>query len=64
MSSLVGGSARYFCDNGFSLVGDSRRVCRPDETWSGDVPTCERKYDTTKCSVHDCIVDSVYLEFW
>ncbi len=43
MSSLVGGSARYFCDNGFSLVGgDSRRVCRPDETWGGDVPTCER----------------------
>ena len=43
MSSLVGGMARYFCVNGFNLVGNPSRVCQADETWSGNTPRCERK---------------------
>ena len=35
--------ATYTCDPGFILVGEPTRVCRDDETWSGEEPTCERK---------------------
>ena len=35
--------ATYTCNEGFSLVGDSRRVCQ-DREWSGKAPVCSRKY--------------------
>lgn len=41
ISSLMGGVARYFCGNGFNLIGNPSRVCQADETWSENTPTCE-----------------------
>lgn len=33
----------YQCRRGYKLVGESRRRCRADKTWSGTVPVCERQ---------------------
>ena len=33
----------YRCDRGYKLVGERRRRCRADRTWSGSVPACERQ---------------------
>ena len=41
-----GGVANYTCDPGFSLIGDYARICGSDGTWSGEPPTCERKFIT------------------
>ena len=32
------------CDFGFVLQGDEQRVCIENETWSGELPTCFRKF--------------------
>ena len=32
--------AEYSCDCGFILLGASRRVCQPSNTWTGEEPTC------------------------
>ena len=31
----------YKCDEGFSLIGSSTRVCKSDGKWSGEEPVCE-----------------------
>ena len=33
----------YKCDEGYSLIGSSRRVCQSSGKWSGEEPFCERK---------------------
>ncbi|XP_065177711.1 uncharacterized protein LOC135808448 [Sycon ciliatum] len=30
----------YYCDDGFTLRGQSKRVCYSNATWSGDPPVC------------------------
>ena len=42
---LVGGEARYFCNDGYRLNGVSNRLCQYDENWSGSEPRCERKFN-------------------
>jgi len=37
-------SVEYKCDEGFSLIGSSTRVCRSDGMWSGEEPVCEGKH--------------------
>ena len=32
----------YKCDEGYSLIGPSTRVCQFSGKWSGDEPFCER----------------------
>ena len=36
--------AKFTCDFGFDLIGNSQRVCQPDGTWSNMVPRCRRKF--------------------
>ncbi|XP_078686191.1 IgGFc-binding protein-like isoform X4 [Branchiostoma floridae x Branchiostoma belcheri] len=32
----------YSCDPGYELVGPTSATCQSDESWSADVPTCQR----------------------
>ena len=32
----------YECDDGFELIGNSRRYCRSTGSWSGTAPTCKQ----------------------
>ena len=43
-SRTPGSTATYTCDFGFVLQGDEQRVCMENETWSGEPPTCLRKF--------------------
>ena len=36
----------FKCDEGYSLIGPSARVCQSNGNWSGEEPFCERKHDT------------------
>ena len=33
----------YKCDEGYSLIGSSTRVCQSSGEWSGEEPFCERE---------------------
>ena len=33
----------YKCDEGYSLIGPSKRVCQSNGKWSGEEPLCERE---------------------
>ncbi|XP_038073810.1 sushi domain-containing protein 2-like isoform X2 [Patiria miniata] len=39
-STNVGGVARFTCNDGYTLQGDSELVCQENGQWSGKVPTC------------------------
>ena len=39
----VGTLVTYSCNPGYTLNGDTIRICRSDGTWSGSEPTCEGK---------------------
>ena len=39
-SNKVGGTATYYCDDGYELVGDDTRVCRASGLWAGTMPFC------------------------
>ena len=43
----VGDTAFYSCSNGYTLVGKSRRECKPTGTWSGESPWCTRRGENT-----------------
>ena len=43
-SRTPGSTATYTCNFGFVLQGDEQRVCMENETWSGEPPTCLRKF--------------------
>ena len=34
-------TAKYTCNTGYRLVGDSPRTCQDNGQWSGTTPTCE-----------------------
>ena len=34
--------AIYECNEGFEIVGNSRRSCQSTGSWSGDEPTCKQ----------------------
>ena len=36
----------YHCKEGFNLIGLPTRYCQSDGSWSGSLPSCERKYRT------------------
>ena len=37
-------TANYTCDLGYSLNGNSTRTCEGSGEWSGNQPSCERKW--------------------
>lgn len=41
--NTVGSIAMYICNQGFTLVGDSRRMCKANGLWSPAKPFCRRK---------------------
>ena len=43
--------ATYSCHHGFSLVGNATIECKPDGTWSQDIPLCIRKWTTFSSNV-------------
>ena len=48
-SRTPGSTATYTCNFGFVLQGDEQRVCMENETWSGEPPTCLRKFRFHSC---------------
>ena len=43
-SRVVGSTASYQCNRGYTLIGEEERVCLPDGSWSGYAPTCQGQY--------------------
>ena len=41
--TTVGSRAQFSCNRGFSLAGNSVRVCLANGQWSGYTPRCKRK---------------------
>ena len=41
-------TATYTCNTGYNLASDTTRTCQANGTWSGTVPTCDRKSITSK----------------
>ena len=39
--NLPGTKAMYKCNDGFRLVGASKRLCQRDGTWDGRAPVCK-----------------------
>ena len=46
--TAVGAHAKYFCDEGFYLVGDRFRECL-ESGWSGEAPICKCKLSSNLC---------------
>ncbi len=57
----VGTMATYTCHTGYTLTGDSVRVCQNDRKWSGSTPTCQgedkiNSYNSLLICMHACAV--------
>ena len=46
--TTFGQTATYNCNTGYSLVGDSSRMCQATGNWSGSEPTCQSMYVTNR----------------
>ena len=46
--TLEGDTAEYSCTEGYELNENGTRICGPNETWSGEEPTCISKPWPTK----------------
>ena len=42
---LLFNTTEYRCNEGYELIGDNRRNCQQDETWTGAKPTCRSKQE-------------------
>ena len=47
----VGSVAVYFCDDGYTLDGDSTRECLPSGLWNGTTPQC---VEIDRNGMHEC----------
>lgn len=45
--TIIGSRATYACNKGFTLMGNSNRICQPTGDWSGQEPTCSSKSNCT-----------------
>lgn len=43
--NLLGGVARYSCDETYVLDGPEERTCQDNGMWSGDEPMCTREWE-------------------
>ena len=48
----VGDTAAYQCNGGYSLIGTASRRCLSTGKWSGHNPTCMRKYNYNRKTIH------------
>ena len=39
----VGQQATYECNEGYNLIGEFKRICQLNSTWSGVQPVCTAK---------------------
>ena len=39
----VGQQATYECNKGYNLIGEFKRICQLNSTWSGEEPVCTAK---------------------
>ena len=77
-SSMLGGIALYTCSPGYDVVGEVRRECLCNSTWSGSKTVCQGLYNThfhaniivrcmwmvvTKLPFVHCIVHNWYAFF-
>ena len=54
---LLGNTTEYRCNEGYELIGDSRKRCQQDETWTGVEPTCRSKQERySKTSLNYCCI--------
>ena len=42
--TVFGSTATYTCNDGFRLEGEETRKCEATALWSGEAPTCVRKF--------------------
>ena len=61
-SFQVGSAARYECDDGFTLSGNSIRTCRANGYWSGTDPICIGKSAGCMIFSYTAAVDMVIME--
>ena len=47
-----GSQATYFCRDGYRLKGEGSRTCQSNGLWTGEKPSCVRKYE--KSQVFSC----------
>ena len=38
--TIAGSVATYECDNAYTLMGTTQRMCRSDGRWKGSIPSC------------------------
>lgn len=50
--SSTGAEAVYFCNDGYRLEGERRRVCQSDGLWNGSVATCDLIISTPTTSMN------------
>ena len=48
---LPGATAVYMCNEDYTLDGESSKVCGPNGTWSGHVPSCHPQADTSSTDI-------------
>ena len=54
---VVGATASYTCNTGYTLSGNNMRTCQEvnDGTWTGSDPSCNREFNLTFEVVTHCI---------
>ena len=45
--TIIGSRATYACNKGFTITGNSNRICQPNGDWSGQEPICSSKSNCT-----------------
>ena len=46
--TIIGSRATYACNKGFTITGNSNRICQPNGDWSGQEPICSSKSNCTR----------------
>ena len=60
-STSVGSVARYSCNPGFRVNGESTRQCLEQGVWSGNEPICESKHSYLILGANCFDILSLYL---
>ncbi|XP_031704491.1 inactive serine protease PAMR1 [Anarrhichthys ocellatus] len=56
-------SVNYRCHPPFTLIGSQQRICLPNSTWSGTVPTCVKgQTSTARCSPPPKLVNGYHRD--